>query len=82
MTEKKRFTTRSYDGINCHIYDKSIVIAQVHRSDVINLCDLLNALHEENEYLREGIVDAFHHERTDLGRSVLRQLAESLGVGL
>ena len=51
MTEK-RFTIRSYNGIGCHIFDGSIVIAEVHRADIKQLCDLLNALHEENEQLK------------------------------
>ena len=51
----KRFTIRSYNGIGCHIFDGSIVIAEVHRADIKQLCDLLNALHEENEKLKKDV---------------------------
>jgi hypothetical protein len=59
MTEK-RFTIRSYNGIGCHIFDGSIVIAEVHRADIKKLCDLLNALHEENQALKQVNEDAIH----------------------
>ena len=55
MTENKRFTIRSYNGIGCHIFDGSIVIAEVHRADIKQLCDLLNALHEENQRLTDKL---------------------------
>ena len=77
MTEK-RFTIRSYNGIGCHIFDGSIVIAEVHRADIKQLCDLLNALHEENTHIKNTIQTMIKNERTQIGQSVLQQLWEQI----
>ena len=44
-------------------------------SDVV---DLLNELSEKNEYIKHLIKEAYETERTDLGKSVLKQLLEQL----
>lgn len=102
MTEnKKRFTIRSYNGIGCHIFDGSIVIAEVHKSDITKLCDLLNELSEnndsfkefiayqnelieqfktENQQIRQTIYTLYNQERTDMGKNVLKQLLDAIGV--
>ena len=54
---KKRFTLKPYDGIRCDVFDGEIEIAEVHRDDAKGLIDLLNALHEENEKLKKGMIE-------------------------
>ena len=45
--------------------------------DYVNdVCPLLNQLSEENKQIRNIITEAYNTERTDLGRSVLKQLME------
>lgn len=40
--------------------------------------DLLNKLYEENETIKQAIIEAYKTERTALGRSVLKQLIEGV----
>ena len=44
-----------------------------------NACyDLLNELHEENQHIKNTIKEAYNNERTQLGKSVLKQLIEEI----
>ena len=43
-----------------------------------NLCDLLNALHEENQHIKSTIKEAYENERTQIGKNVLKQLIEQI----
>lgn len=52
MTEK-RFTLKGYDGIRCDLFDGDVELAEVHKEDAKELCNLLNELHEENEQLKQ-----------------------------
>ena len=45
---------------------------------VTDVCPLLNQLSNENKQIRNIITDAYNTERTDLGRSVLKQLMEAI----
>lgn len=82
MTENKRFTTVElprpvkwgiwYDGAYLSTYQ---------------ICTLLNELTDEHEsatkeiqHLRGSIIAAIHNERTDIGKNVLMQLADNIGV--
>ena len=48
-----------------------------------NACyDLLNELHEENQHIKKAIKESYEHERTAMGKAVLKQLAEALEVKL
>ena len=40
--------------------------------------DLLNTIYEENEHIKNSIQEAYKNERTALGRSVLKQLLETI----
>ena len=40
--------------------------------------DLINTLYEENETIKQAIKEAYKNERTALGRSVLKQLLETI----
>ena len=40
--------------------------------------DLINTLYEENETIKQAIIEAYKNERTALGRSVLKQLLETI----
>ena len=40
--------------------------------------DILNTLYEENETIKQSIKEAYKNERTQLGKSVLKQLLETI----
>ena len=73
-----------------HIYDKEVYY--IHDDDVFNRetgeqlfgvigdCEELNRLYKENKKLKTLIKEAYENERTDLGRSVLKQLANNLEI--
>lgn len=46
----------------------------------ITVCDKLNTISDENEQYKLIIRESYLTERTMLGKSVLRQLAERIGV--
>ena len=45
---------------------------------VTDVCPLLNQLVKENKQIRNIITELYQTERTDLGRSVLKQLMEAI----
>ena len=72
MSEKKQFKS-----INCglqgqYIKDDGIVLT------IDEVVELLNELHEENEHIKHTIKTMMKTERTELGRSVLKQLWEAI----
>ena len=62
----------------------------IKRNDGVNVCqvcskytakeivDELNSLAEENEHIKNTIQEAIDNERTELGKSVLKQLLETI----
>ena len=40
--------------------------------------ECLNNLHEENQTIKQAIKEAYENERTQLGKSVLKQLLEKI----
>ena len=40
--------------------------------------DILNSLYEENEHIKNSIQEAYKNERTQLGKSVLKQLIDGV----
>ena len=56
--------------------------AMVGERDAIDtaivLCDLLNSLYDKNEQLKQTITEAYQNERTEIGKSVLKQLMEQI----
>ena len=45
---------------------------------VTDVCPLLNQLSEENKQIRNIITELYQTERTELGKSVLKQLLEAI----
>ena len=79
MTENKRFTFIHFDWLQWHIYDNESLLCEVtDDEDAENLCKLLNELHDENTHIKTIIKEMYETERTALGRSVLKQLLDSL----
>ena len=71
MTEK-RFTYHEFTrGIKDH-HTKYIYEGNQETTD------LLNTIYEENEHIKQAIKEAYKTERTQLGRSVLKQLLEKI----
>ena len=68
---EKRFTIKHYESTDW-IYDNGKII---HTSKVV---DLLNALHEENQQIKNSIQEAYENERTQIGKNVLKQLIEQI----
>lgn len=42
------------------------------------ICNELNALHEENQQIKNSIQEAYQSERTMIGQSVLKQLIDKM----
>ena len=69
---KKRFTYHEFTrGIKDH-HTRYIYEGNQETTD------LLNTLYEENETIKQAIKEAYKNERTALGRSVLKQLLETI----
>lgn len=76
MTENKRF--RKVMGF---IQDNACEGGDVEGvMDLTEIEDMLNSLNDENQHIKNTIKEAITIERTDLGRSVLKQLAENLEI--
>lgn len=45
---------------------------------VTDICPVLNQLSEENKQIRNLITEAYTNERTQIGKSVLKQLQERI----
>lgn len=69
----KRFTLNSVMNFDYGILDNGKSIGSL-----ANICDLLNALHEENQQIKTTIKEAYENERTMIGKSVLKQLMEQI----
>jgi len=71
MTENKRFM----------VDDAGTLIDMETRNTydyVSDVCELLNDLHNENKTIKDTIKQAYTNERTQLGKSVLKQLYEAI----
>ena len=44
------------------------------------ICELLNELNDENQFIKHAINEALSAERTELGKSVLKQLKQQIEV--
>lgn len=76
MTENKRFTISNH----CRIKDETQIgfFNIANNIDAKRVCDLLNELNDENEYIKNTIQEAYNNERTHIGKSVLKQLMETI----
>ena len=45
---------------------------------ITEIAPLLNQQYEENIKIKQLITEAYNHERTEIGRSVLKQLIEQM----
>ena len=82
MTEK-RFTIKSQDDlfgvVDNYSADKVCVVNGIRTEiEAKWLCDVLNDLNDENEHIKHTIKEAYNNERTQLGKSVLKQLLETI----
>ena len=69
----KRFTLKGFDGIRCDLFDGDVELAEVHKEDAKELCNLLNELNDENIVLKQEV---------KLLRSGLRAYDDNLPVYL
>ena len=82
MTEK-RYNVWDIDGtifLEDH-KEGSYHIGQVGNVDInclIDIANRLNDLTDENEHIKHTIKEAYNNERTQLGKSVLKQLLEAI----
>ena len=78
MTENKRFSLGE-DGAWTWVIDHTELDngydGQLTASECV---DLLNALHEENQHIKNSIQEAYENERTQIGKNVLKQLIEQI----
>lgn len=91
MTENKRYNTYCDQNENRTVIDDDLTNNHIfiaycgELEDAIRLkialnsvTDELNALHEENEQIKNTIHETYQTERTELGKSVLKQLLEQI----
>jgi hypothetical protein len=71
MTTEKRFFAE-FDKEYNRFYDDGEEIS------MIEVVLLLNGLHEENTHIKNTITEMYENERTELGKSVLKQLMEQI----
>ena len=76
MTEKRFIIPNEMRVIKDTITGKEAIFFDT--KDGIQFLEWLNSLSDENEQLKQTIREAYETERTDLGRSVLKQLIQSL----
>ncbi|HIH34891.1 MAG TPA: hypothetical protein HA255_00415 [Methanosphaera sp.] len=72
MTENKRFTNT----------DNGFIIDYESEQKVLNLydvVDVLNELNDENTHIKNTITEMYNNERTELGKSTLKQLLNNIG---
>lgn len=65
-----------YDVKNGKFYQEDFIGKPIgYEDDVVKL---LNELDSKNQHIKDSLQEAYDHERTALGKSVLKQLLESL----
>ena len=87
MTEKQLDTKETpIEELQCrkkYVYDTGIIFECKNncKSEIIgeNVVDLLNELNTENTRIKQTIQETYETERTALGKSVLKQLLETIG---
>ena len=76
MTENKRFTVEDYDA---DIWEDNYFLAVAYNhANAKKITERLNKLSDENEMIRNTINEMYKNERTQLGKSVLKQLLEAI----
>ena len=81
MTE--RFTIKPQDDlfgvVDNYSADKVCVVNGIRTEiEAKWLCDLMNELNNENINIKNTIKEAYNSERTQIGKSVLKQLMENV----
>ncbi|WP_296887556.1 hypothetical protein [uncultured Methanobrevibacter sp.] len=76
MTENKRFTVEDDDA---DIWEDNHFLAVAYNHiNAKKITKRLNKLADENEMIRNTINEMYKNERTQLGKSVLKQLLEAI----
>ena len=76
MTENKRFTVEDDDA---DIWEDNHFLAVAYNHiNAKKITKRLNKLVDENEMIRNTINEMYKNERTQLGKSVLKQLLEAI----
>ena len=76
MTENKRFTVEDDDA---DIWENNHFLAVAYNHiNAKKITKRLNKLADENEMIRNTINEMYKNERTQLGKSVLKQLLEQI----
>ena len=81
MTE--RFTIKQQDdyfGVTDNYSADKVNVVNGIRTEIEAewLCELLNELNDENTHIKNTIKEMYNNERTELGKSVLKQLLEAI----
>jgi hypothetical protein len=74
---KKRFDYNQYDDGFQSIYDRKND-EYLTDWDLSKIEELLNELHDENTHIKNTITEMYETERTEIGKSILRQLKEAI----
>lgn len=86
MTEKQYHVQKIYKGMIggvkihdwCVMKDDTVILRLSTRMDCKDVVEVLNELADENEMIRNTINEMYKNERTQLGKSVLKQLLEAI----
>lgn len=78
MSENKQFTHKKwYNERQLFDGEEAFAIVDTYiQADII--CGRLNELYDENKQIKHTIQEAYNHERTALGKSILKQLIEAI----
>ena len=79
----KRFTHKKNQlGMQFICYDDKAELLGTFADEkgVTNIVELLNRLHDKIDRFEFILQEAIRTERTDIGKNVLKQLADNLGV--
>jgi len=76
---KKRFE-RIYADVDvfCRDHNAKGISQLIEKEDYDKIVDLLNELNDENTHIKNIIKEMYETERTELGKSTLKQLLEAI----
>jgi hypothetical protein len=79
MTEKRFAVTQTVLGSGIYDFQAVDTLCESYDEDAYGeVCKKLNELAEENQHIKNTIKEAYHNERTHIGKNVLKQLQERI----
>lgn len=79
MVTEKRFVIPD-GGLDTDVTLIDTLTGKEYEDNFNDIVDLMNDLHNKNDWFEFILQEAIRTERTDMGKNVLIQLADNLGV--